>query len=86
MQKKDRFYSDALKNYVIIYRVSGELKKALKYQKLNLENWDCFKKISELPKSTQMRCMTELSNYAVLFMDIGGFENEKKKKKLLIML
>ena len=83
VQKKDRFYSDALKNYVIIYRVSGELKKALKYQKLNLENWDCFKKISELPKSTQMRCMTELSDYAVLFMDIGGFENEKKAKKII---
>ena len=48
VRKKDRFYSQALKNYVIIYRVSGEYKKAIKYQKLNLENWDCFEDISKL--------------------------------------
>ena len=48
VRKKDRFYSLALKNHVIIYRVSGEYKKAIEYQKLALENWDCFEKISKI--------------------------------------
>ena len=86
VRKKDLFYSNALKNHVIIYRVSSEYKKAIKYQKLNLENWDCFKKISELPIRVQKRCMLDLSDYAVLHMDLGGYENEKKAKKLLMML
>lgn len=83
VRKKDRFYSDALKNYVIIYRVSGELSKAIKYQELNLNNWDCFKKISELSKLTQMRCMADFSDYAVVMMDIGGYENMRKAKKII---
>ena len=68
---------------MIIYRVSGELSKAIKYQELNLRNWDCFRKISELSKLTQMRCMADFSDYAVLMMDIGGYENERKAKKII---
>ena len=83
VRKKDRFYSQALKNYVIIYRVSGEYKKAIKYQKLNLENWDCFEDISKLNVQTQMRCMQELSDYAVLHMDLGGSKNKKEAKKII---
>ena len=82
-RKRDMFYSTALKNYTIIYRASGEFKKSLKYQKLTLENWDCFKKITELSAKNQKRCMQEFSDYAVLFMDVGGIENEKKAKEII---
>ncbi len=82
-KKRSRHHVEALNNYTIIFRTTGEFNKAIKYQKLALEYWNCFKKISELSKKRQKTCMLEFSNYVVLLMDIGGLENEKEAKKII---